>query len=44
MIEILVALNVIDNELYDCYREEMTPILKRAIRVDFHMTLKLHLF
>lgn len=28
MIEVLVALNIIDNELYDCYRDEMMPILK----------------
>ena len=28
MIELLVALNVIDNKQYDNYREKMTPILK----------------
>ena len=28
MIEVLVALNIIDNEQYDSYREKMTPILK----------------
>jgi len=28
MIEVLVALNVIDNEQYDSYRAGMTPILK----------------
>lgn len=28
MIEVLVALNVTDNKLYDLYRKEMTPILQ----------------
>ena len=28
MIEVLVALNIIDNEKYDNYRNKMTPILK----------------
>lgn len=28
MVEILVALNVINNELYNLYRKEMTPLLK----------------